>query len=240
MGRAPRVSSPTTKAFADRLDELVHQKKAQRLSHDEICRQIGVSSGVMSEWMSDCKTASIENLAKLAKYFEVSADYLLGLTNIMSPDIDTRKICEITGLSDEAIISLKSSKYTVDALNFLLVEEAFRTMLMNTCFFKSATIASGLHYHVSDLEMCEEDIDNSLRSISDSNYVSKEVQEALNTYLEMENKKIGKHKEYERFHPEDFYELRITKNLQALLLNIANNSWLIAEEIVSKNNGIDV
>ena len=82
MARPPRVSTPTTKAFAERLSDLVQIKKDEGLSHDEISRQIGVSSGVLSEWMSDNKTASIENLAKLAKYFNVSADYLLGRTDV--------------------------------------------------------------------------------------------------------------------------------------------------------------
>ena len=80
MGRPSRVSTPTTKIFAERLSDLVQMQKEKGLSHDEISKQIGVSSGVLSEWMSDNKTASIENLAKLAKYFSVTSDYLLGLS----------------------------------------------------------------------------------------------------------------------------------------------------------------
>lgn len=80
MGRPSRVSTPTTKIFAERLSDLVKMQKEKGLSHDEISKQIGVSSGVLSEWMSDNKTASIENLAKLAKYFSVTSDYLLGLS----------------------------------------------------------------------------------------------------------------------------------------------------------------
>lgn len=102
MARPSRVSTPTTKAFADRLSDLVQAKKNEGLSHDEISRQIGVSSGVLSEWMSDNKTASIENLAKLSKYFGVSADYLLGLSDVQTADVNVRAICENVGLSETA------------------------------------------------------------------------------------------------------------------------------------------
>ena len=100
MARPSRVSTPTTKAFAERLSDLVQIKKSEGLSHDEISRQIGVSSGVLSEWMSDNKTASIENLAKLSKYFGVSADYLLGLSDVQTADVDVRAVCENVGLSE--------------------------------------------------------------------------------------------------------------------------------------------
>ena len=108
MARPSRVSTPTTKAFAERLSDLVQIKKSEGLSHDEISRQIGVSSGVLSEWMSDNKTASIENLAKLAKYFNVSTDYLLGLSDVQTADMDVKAICEYTGLTAAVVVFLNT------------------------------------------------------------------------------------------------------------------------------------
>lgn len=40
------------------------------------------------------------------KFFECSADYLFGFTDIKSPDIDVQKICEKTGLSEKSILNL--------------------------------------------------------------------------------------------------------------------------------------
>lgn len=40
------------------------------------------------------------------KFFECSADYLFGLTEIKSSNINIRKICEKTGLSEEAVLNL--------------------------------------------------------------------------------------------------------------------------------------
>ena len=45
-------------------------------------------------------------MAILSNYFGVSADYLLGLSNVRSVDADKRTISEYTGLSEEAIDTL--------------------------------------------------------------------------------------------------------------------------------------
>lgn len=130
MGRPLRVSTPTTKAFAERLSDLVQAKKNQGLSHDEISREIGVSSGVLSEWMSDNKTASIENLAKLSRYFSVTSDYLLGLSEAKTADKDVQIACKTTGLSADAIESLRfdhsqSKRCDIFAFEDFLIKESY-------------------------------------------------------------------------------------------------------------------
>lgn len=50
----------------------------------------------------------IEYLRCLADFYGVSSDYLLGISDIRSPNVDTRKIAEVTGLSEIAIEVLMS------------------------------------------------------------------------------------------------------------------------------------
>lgn len=123
MGRPLRVSTPTTKAFAERLSDLVQAKKNEGLSHDEISREIGVSSGVLSEWMSDNKTASIENLSKLSRYFSVTSDYLLGLSEAKTADKNVQIACKTTGLSADAINALKFDKGKKKERDIFLIED---------------------------------------------------------------------------------------------------------------------
>ena len=231
MARPPRVSTPTTKAFADRLSDLVQIKKSEGLSHDEISRQIGVSSGVLSEWMSDNKTASIENLAKLSKYFGVSADYLLGLAALKTPDVDIQKACEITGLSEDAISVLQDSFHASDALNTFLLERNFRNLLMNRLYFNYAVIASGLHYQIFNSVTCNE--------IYDSQAVLEDITDALKTYIKVkENHDVLLPSDEGCFSPEDFYELRINRNLSALLHDITGDKWWFsAEAIINEVQG---
>lgn len=56
----------------------------------ELSEAIGVSTGNISDWKSGRSSPSIEVLPKIAKYFNISVDYLLGLD-----DIPNRKIIKL-------------------------------------------------------------------------------------------------------------------------------------------------
>lgn len=45
-----------------------------------------------------------------SRFFKCSADYILCLTDIRTPDVETRRICEITGLSESAVARLIESR----------------------------------------------------------------------------------------------------------------------------------
>ena len=120
MGRQKREPSDFTKAFADRLSDLVDEKKATGLNHNEICEQAGVGSGAMSDWLSDNKTANIDSLGKLAKYFNVSADWLIGLSEARSKNPDIQWICKKTGISEHIVADiLGSTEREIDEFNKL-------------------------------------------------------------------------------------------------------------------------
>lgn len=126
MSRKERVSTKVTKRFADRLDDLVNEKKKQGLSQKQIAAEIGVSSGSLSEWCSDQVTATIDNLAQISSYFGVSTDYLLGKTDAKSTNQNIKSIVEKLGLVEEAASSLtkiasKESTTSLCFINFLLL-----------------------------------------------------------------------------------------------------------------------
>lgn len=68
----------TTHVFAERIKELRQEKN---LSLKQLGEEIGVSSIAISRWENEKRVPSIETLVKLATYFKVSTDYLLGLEN---------------------------------------------------------------------------------------------------------------------------------------------------------------
>lgn len=49
-------------------------------------------------------------LIKLAKHYNTSTDYLLGLTNVKTPDITTKTICNEYGLTEESLNIIKAIK----------------------------------------------------------------------------------------------------------------------------------
>lgn len=63
-------------AFAERVYQL---RVKRRLTQKELGEAIGVSHKTISTIESGLRTTSFEKLVLLAKFFDVSTDYLLGL-----------------------------------------------------------------------------------------------------------------------------------------------------------------
>ena len=64
------------KIFAERLTDL---RMDENLSLDKLGEKIGVSGVAIGRWEKCERIPNIENLAALAKFFKVRADYLIGL-----------------------------------------------------------------------------------------------------------------------------------------------------------------
>lgn len=64
--------------FATRLREL---RTDEKLSMKQLAAKINATDGAISNWENDVNEPKISYLYRLAKYFGVSADYLIGLTD---------------------------------------------------------------------------------------------------------------------------------------------------------------
>lgn len=65
------------KAFAERLLEL---RLERGISQAKLAKNLGVSFAVVCYWETDRSEPTAINIVKVADYFNVSADYLLGRT----------------------------------------------------------------------------------------------------------------------------------------------------------------
>lgn len=63
------------KIFGERLKELRMEKG---IGQATLAKILGVSSGIVCLWETDRSEPTAPNLVKLADYFDVSVDYLLG------------------------------------------------------------------------------------------------------------------------------------------------------------------
>lgn len=91
----------TTHIFAQRIKGL---REERGLSQGKLADEIGISRGALSYYESAQRTADISMLVKFASYFDVTTDYLIGLSDNRTPE--AMDIGKITGLSDEAIEKL--------------------------------------------------------------------------------------------------------------------------------------
>lgn len=150
MARPKRTSTATTKIFADRLDTLIAEKKQESgLNHKEIAAALGIGDGTLSEWCSDNKTASIDALPKIAEYFNVSADWLIGLSDVRTRNESIQGIHESIGLSAKSIIKLQRDKRIKDNayvsfLNSLVEDNSFHVLAALVSAYSSAVESNNL------------------------------------------------------------------------------------------------
>ena len=65
--------------LAVRLNELLTENK---ISKRELAKKIGVSATSISDWSTGKIQPTVENVYLIAEYFQISADYLIGLKDI--------------------------------------------------------------------------------------------------------------------------------------------------------------
>jgi transcriptional regulator with XRE-family HTH domain len=86
--------------FQVRFRDLYNKKNT---TQKELSIALCVSRPTIAGWLLGRNLPDIDALAKLAQYFQVSADYLLGLSDKVSPDVNFRAAAEYTGLSEDAV-----------------------------------------------------------------------------------------------------------------------------------------
>lgn len=107
--------------FSDRLKELRGKRTLQ-----EVSDAIGITRVAMGYYEKGERKPDIEILYKIADFYQVSADYLIGLSDVASPDIEIKTIADKTGLTEDVInrIMSKENKF----LNLLVGAKEFYSM----------------------------------------------------------------------------------------------------------------
>ena len=120
--------------FGERLKDVMEEKG---ITQKELCKLTGISTTTLSNAMNDISRSEYDkeqgvvmkcnNLIKLCNVLNVSADYLLGLSNVQdignSEKNDISKITGLTGKSIEKLMRYKNDKFSnreLEALNLLL------------------------------------------------------------------------------------------------------------------------
>lgn len=89
--------------FPTRLRGLIESKKTTITA---LANALKISRQSVSQYQDGTGQPNVDKLCKIAKYFNVSTDYLVGLSSVPSTNNDTRDICEKTGLSEHTVSRL--------------------------------------------------------------------------------------------------------------------------------------
>ena len=126
-------------SFAYRLSNL---RKDHNLSQKQLADQLHVTHSQISRIESgETKNPNISIVIDAARFFHVSTDYLLGITQITSPK--SYDISELR-LSEEAVTRLITRRIDVDILNRLLEHEHFPKLCIMIRNYFDDTIAEGI------------------------------------------------------------------------------------------------
>lgn len=88
------------KVFPERLSELM---KERNVTQEELAHELGIKRQTVSLYKNGQSTPDAAQLKNISLFFGVSSDWLLGLSDVKSCDMDIRAICEKTGLSEKAV-----------------------------------------------------------------------------------------------------------------------------------------
>lgn len=76
------------------------------LTREQIALKLGIDTSTVTKYYNGDRKLTIEAIKRFSSSFNVSTDYLLGLTDVKSTDIDISSICNYTGLTEEALFFL--------------------------------------------------------------------------------------------------------------------------------------
>ena len=97
----------TSKFYDDALNCRIRELLDSRETRTEdFAKAVGISSSAVRMWYTGYARPDIEKIPAICRFFDVSADYLLGLSTVSSVDVEIRDICEKIGLSDAAVLNL--------------------------------------------------------------------------------------------------------------------------------------
>ena len=136
-------------AFARRICECLDDKG---LNQSDLVRGTKIGKASINAYVKVEQTPNIQQLVKIAKFFNVSTDYMLGLTDFKNPKEDYKTVNKITGLDDEVISILNEcnksgfGRNLISTINFLIKQEnPFSKELTDN----HTQIISMIHYYLA-------------------------------------------------------------------------------------------
>lgn len=117
--------------FPSRLSEIMEERG---VSQEKLAKALGVKRQTVSLYKTGQSSPNAGQLRKISEFFEISSDWLLGMSDVKSQDENLQSTCEYTGLSESALlvirfIKLRGETITRQILSMILESENFSEVL---------------------------------------------------------------------------------------------------------------
>ena len=99
------AKNPALNILEARLKKLTEEKRDTdyTVSDSRQAAEMGINYNTFYKYLNGTAACPAHNLLKIADYYGVSTDYLLGRTNVRTLDTDIKAACDYTGLSQNAV-----------------------------------------------------------------------------------------------------------------------------------------
>lgn len=104
------VAEKQNTTLAKRLDELITDTNALKTYLD-------ISAQAINQYRLGISRPSLENLCKIADYYGVTTDYLLGRTTTKTVNEDIATTSKTTGLSEAAVTKLNEANQNLSLIH---------------------------------------------------------------------------------------------------------------------------
>lgn len=150
----------------DRLKRLIDTK-----TREQIAEALKCDTSTVTKHYNGDRRITIDYLVKYAQYFDVSADYLLGLSDVATNDKGLQYICDYTGLDEKAIQKLRIYTQGADDFfvnptneykNLINVQKTVINNFLNSCCFDDLTT------RFTTQQSINEDVCNKLNEIKNT------------------------------------------------------------------------
>ncbi len=154
-GKGPGYERWAKTPFAQALNALIDEHSNVK----ELTEYLGSSPQAINQYRNGQTRPSLESICKIADFYKVSVDYLLGRNPIPSTDYNVQKVHEYTGLTMAAIgelcamKALNDSKAETDVLSLMLESSEFRyiigliSLVMSEKIEKDPTLPAAFDFH---------------------------------------------------------------------------------------------
>lgn len=175
------MNNDLSKIIGERINILLaNQDKKQK----ELAKYLGVTDNTISYFVSGKRMPNTKQIKMIAEYFNISADYLLCLSDVATTNKDIKFICDYTGLSEKS----------VDVLHFYRDFEMIYPTINRLLESEMSSVLQELGYICSDMpkdvlkEKCKENdinFDKLENIIETKSYECLQVVSTIEQYLNM-------------------------------------------------------